>query len=185
MWKCKRSLRRGRLLRWNVFDSREETGYFSLLYLRRFSCSFFTDCIDRLCCIVLHFSVLYFTVFYYTSTTVYCTTIHCTLLYYTIQCPLLYYTMLLRLILLMWRIGRAPNSIPIYEYIQQDATLHSLFIYGNCSTCFRWYFHPSSGAHTTVSTACPANLILLPFYQADNKRRKHLQFNLLAPEFYI
>jgi hypothetical protein len=41
--------------------------------------------------------------------------------------------------------------IPIY--IQQDATLHSLFISGNCSTCFGWYFHPSSGAHTTVSTA--------------------------------
>ena len=41
--------------------------------------------------------------------------------------------------------------IPIY--IQQDATLHSLFISGNCSICFGWYFHPSSGAHTTVSTA--------------------------------
>jgi hypothetical protein len=41
--------------------------------------------------------------------------------------------------------------IPIY--IQQDAILHSLFVSGNCSTCFGWYFHPSSGAHTTVSTA--------------------------------
>jgi hypothetical protein len=39
------------------------------------------------------------------------------------------------------------------KYIQQDATLHTLFIYGNCSTCFGWYFHPSSGEHTTVSTA--------------------------------
>jgi hypothetical protein len=57
----------------------------------------------------------------------------------------------LTLILLMWRKGRAPNSIPIY--IQQDAKLHSLCISGNCSTCFGWYFHPSSGAHTTVSTA--------------------------------
>jgi hypothetical protein len=27
----------------------------------------------------------------------------------------------------MGRIGRAPNSILIYSYIQQDATLHSLF----------------------------------------------------------
>jgi len=53
----------------------------------------------------------------------------------------------------MWRIGWGPNSIPIYSYIQQDATLHSLFISGNCSTCFEWYFHPPSGAHTTVSTA--------------------------------
>jgi hypothetical protein len=58
----------------------------------------------------------------------------------------------LTLILLMWRIRWAPNSIPIYEYIQKDATLHSLFISGNCSICFGWYFHPSSGAHTTVPT---------------------------------
>jgi hypothetical protein len=41
----------------------------------------------------------------------------------------------------------------ILIYIQQDATLHILFISGNCSTCFVGYFHPSSGAHTTVSTA--------------------------------
>ena len=26
-------------------------------------------------------------------------------------------------------------------------------ISGNCFTCFGWYLHPSSGAHTTVSTA--------------------------------
>jgi hypothetical protein len=62
-------------------------------------------------------------------------------------------TALLTFILLMWRIGRAPNSIPIYSYIRQDATLHSLFISGNRSACFGWHFHPSSGAHTTVSTA--------------------------------
>ena len=43
------------------------------------------------------------------------------------------------------------SFIPIY--IQQVATLHSLFISGNCSTCFGWYFHPLSGAHATVSTA--------------------------------
>jgi hypothetical protein len=43
------------------------------------------------------------------------------------------------------------KNIPVC--IQQDATLHSLFISGNCSTCFGWYFHPSSGAHTTISTA--------------------------------
>jgi hypothetical protein len=47
---------------------------------------------------------------------------------------------LLTFILLMWRIGRAPISIPMYSYIQQDATLRSLFISGNCSTCFGWYF---------------------------------------------
>jgi hypothetical protein len=61
--------------------------------------------------------------------------------------------MSLTLILLMWWIYWAPNIIPIYKFIQKDATLHSLFISGNCSTCFGWYFHPSSGKHTTVSTA--------------------------------
>ena len=40
----------------------------------------------------------------------------------------------------------------IYIYIQQDATLHHLFISGNCSTCFDWYLHPSSGVLTTVFT---------------------------------
>ena len=42
------------------------------------------------------------------------------------------------------------KNIPIY--IQQDATLHSLFISENWSTCFGWYHHPSSGALTAVST---------------------------------
>jgi len=32
--------------------------------------------------------------------------------------------------------------ISIYMYIQQDATLHSLFLTGNCSTCFGWKYHP-------------------------------------------
>jgi hypothetical protein len=48
-----------------------------------------------------------------------------------------------------------PDKFYIYgsvhcKNIQQDATLHSLFISGNCSTRFGWYHHPSSGAHTTV-----------------------------------
>jgi len=35
--------------------------------------------------------------------------------------------------------------IPIF--IKKSATLHSLFISGNCTTCFGWYLHLSSGAH--------------------------------------
>jgi hypothetical protein len=54
---------------------------------------------------------------------------HCVFSVFVSQCSL-------TLILLMWRIGLVPNSIPIYVYIQQDAKLHSLFISGNCSTCF-------------------------------------------------
>jgi len=36
--------------------------------------------------------------------------------------------------------------------IQQDATICSLFISVNRSTCFGWYLDASSGAHVTVST---------------------------------
>ena len=42
------------------------------------------------------------------------------------------------------------NYIPIY--IQQDETLHSLYISGNCCTCFCLYLYSSSGTQTTVST---------------------------------
>jgi hypothetical protein len=42
-------------------------------------------------------------------------------------------------------------SLFLLIYFQRDATLHSLFL-GNCSTCFGWYPHPSSVAHTTVFT---------------------------------
>jgi len=37
--------------------------------------------------------------------------------------------------------------------VQQDATIYSLFISVNRSTCFGWYLHPLSAAHVTVSTA--------------------------------
>jgi hypothetical protein len=59
--------------------------------------------------------------------------------------------------------GRLQKSIPVrssllacyvFQYIyicsQPDATSHSLFMSGNCCTCFGWYLHPSSGAHTTI-----------------------------------
>ena len=34
----------------------------------------------------------------------------------------------------------------IFKYNQQDATLHNLFISVKCSTCFRRFLCPSSGA---------------------------------------
>ena len=36
------------------------------------------------------------------------------------------------------------------KYNQQDATLHSLFISVNCSTCCGWVPHPSSGAQNCI-----------------------------------
>ena len=41
--------------------------------------------------------------------------------------------------------------------IQQYAAVYSSFISVKCSTCFGWYFHPSSGAHNTLSTVSGIN----------------------------
>jgi len=46
--------------------------------------------------------------------------------------------------------------------IQQDAVIYSLFISVNCSTCFGWYLHPSSGAHITVSTVLTYSMVQSP-----------------------
>jgi hypothetical protein len=45
-----------------------------------------------------------------------------------------------------------PCIVSIFQYISNKMQL-TQFISENCSICFEWYFHPSSGAHTTVSTA--------------------------------
>ena len=45
------------------------------------------------------------------------------------------------------------------EYNQQDATFHNLFISVRRSTCFRWFFRPSSGAQNCIYSVRP---IVLP-----------------------
>jgi hypothetical protein len=50
----------------------------------------------------------------------------------------------------------APCIANIARYISiylARCNFTQLIISGNCSTCFGCYFHPSSGAHTVVSTA--------------------------------
>jgi len=37
---------------------------------------------------------------------------------------------------------------------QTRCNITQFILSGNCSTCFWWYYHPSSRAQTTVSTAC-------------------------------
>jgi hypothetical protein len=44
------------------------------------------------------------------------------------------------------------NNILLYKS-QQDAQATKFILSDNCSTCFGLYYHPSSGAHTTVTTA--------------------------------
>ena len=48
-------------------------------------------------------------------------------------------------------------AILVSIIIQQYATIFSLFISVNCSTCFGWDLHPSSGTHITATTASGIN----------------------------
>jgi hypothetical protein len=56
---------------------------------------------------------------------------------------------------------------PCIVSISNKMQRHTVYLYpGNCSTCFGWYFHPSSGAHTTVSTAsgiCHTVTVICPY----------------------
>ena len=55
---------------------------------------------------------------------------------------------------------------------------YTVYLYlETASTCFGWYLHPSSGAHTTVSTASgTVRLLLLPAATVED-----LELNLYHP----
>jgi hypothetical protein len=71
----------------------------------------------------------------------------------------LYYGEFYLYIFQMWTVP--PLSADMSIIVQQDATIYSLFISVNCSICFGWYPHPSSGAHITVSTASGVSVAVL------------------------
>ena len=43
-----------------------------------------------------------------------------------------------------------PCIVNVFNYNQQDATLHNDIYYYNCSTCFRKFLRPSSGAQNCI-----------------------------------
>jgi hypothetical protein len=53
--------------------------------------------------------------------------------------------------------------------VQKYATIYRLFISENCSTWFRWYLPPSSGAHITVSTLSERDWIRNPIQVSQDR----------------
>jgi hypothetical protein len=43
-----------------------------------------------------------------------------------------------------------PRIVNVFKYNQQDATLHNGIYYYKCSTCFRRFLYPSSGAQNCI-----------------------------------
>jgi len=59
----------------------------------------------------------------------------------------------------------------IFMYNQQDATLHKLFISVKCSTCFRRFLCPSSGAQNSIyNIGYP--MLYIQFWAPDDGQRK-------------
>ena len=55
--------------------------------------------------------------------------------------------------------------------VKQDANKQFILSL-NCSTCFRWFFHPSSGVQITVSTASDTSQpLLLPVAIVEDSDR--------------
>jgi hypothetical protein len=54
----------------------------------------------------------------------------------------------------MYSTFRGPRIVNIFLwYVSNKMQLYTVYLFlENCSTCFGWYIHPSSGAHTTVFT---------------------------------
>jgi len=45
------------------------------------------------------------------------------------------------------------SEINSFWYISNKMQFYTVYLFlGNCSTCFGWYLHPSSGTHVTVFT---------------------------------
>ena len=67
-------------------------------------------------------------------------------------------------LLYMFRVLLPPAAI---EYTTR-CNVTQFIVSGNCSTCFEWYLHSSSGAHTTVSTALSDRDCYLRLIAADS-----------------
>jgi len=57
-----------------------------------------------------------------------------------------------RICALSWSVTKIILRCTVNKTQKKKATIYSLFKSVNCSTCFGWYLHPSSGAHITVIT---------------------------------
>jgi len=54
---------------------------------------------------------------------------------------------------LLWCCTNAERYKVYSDIYPTRCNVTQLILSGNCSTCFGWYLHPKSGAHSTVSTA--------------------------------
>ena len=73
----------------------------------------------------------------------------------------------------------------IFKYNQQDAMLHNLFISVKCSTCFRWFLRPLSGAQNCIcSIGYFVKPLLLPATVVAGSSKGLTQYPLLHIQFW-
>ena len=89
----------------------------------------------------------------------------------------------------VWARARARACVSvskcIFKYNQQDATLHNLFISVRCSTCFRLFLCPLSGAQNCVySIRYIVKPLLLPATTVSGRSRGLTKYQMLYIQFW-
>jgi hypothetical protein len=62
------------------------------------------------------------------------------------------------------------NTIYSFKYNQQDATLYNILYYCQCSTCFRLFLRPSSGAQNSTHSIWYAPDLFTAIASGSNKQ---------------
>jgi hypothetical protein len=65
---------------------------------------------------------------------------------------------------------RVQQFYPIFKYNQQDATLYNILYYYQCSTCFRQFLRPSSGAQNSTHSIWYMSTLLAATASGSSKK---------------
>ena len=77
-----------------------------------------------------------------------------------------------------WRSWRRASLVYSFKYNQRDATLYNILYCCQCSTCFRRFYRPSSGAQT-VHTVANSPTLAVAASKLDIYQMLYVQFELL------
>jgi hypothetical protein len=62
-----------------------------------------------------------------------------------------------------------------FKYNQQDAMLYNILYYCQCSTCFRQFLRPSSGAQNCTHSSLTYQMVCVQFWAPDDGRKNCLK----------
>jgi hypothetical protein len=87
-----------------------------------------------------------------------------------------------------WNFTFMGPCVNVFKHDQQDATLHNGIYYYKCSTCFRRFLHPSSGAQNCIHSfgylSSFFSSLLLLWVDSGKKQKKLDKYPMLCMQFW-